>query len=121
MIENNFGQLGATQDEALAKVEPMIDGILKAQDDIDYDAFCSFFEGGLRTQITKPDFEKNAQNIQQTMGKLKEKQFLTTLNRQGMIALIYKCRFDGSDDDFTITFTINDKLDDLKASGIWIS
>lgn len=121
MIENNFGKLGATQVEALAKAEPLIDAILKAQDDIDYEAFCANFEDGLRTNITQNDFEQNARNIQATMGKLKEKNFLTTLTRQGMIGLVYKCKFDASPDDFILTFTLNDQDAPLKASGIWIS
>lgn len=121
MIENNFGKLGATQIEALAKAEPLVDAILKAQDEVDYEAFCANFEGGMRTNITKSDFEQNAQHILSTMGKIKEKKFLTTLNRQGMIGLIYKCKFDGSPDDFIITFTLNDQVEPLKASGIWIS
>ncbi len=121
MIKDNFGKLGKTQEEALAKIEPVLDAILKAQDEIDYEGFCASFEDGLRAKITKQDFESNAQSIQSTMGKLKEKQFLTTLTRKGMVGLIYKCKFEDTDDDFTITFTINDQVDPPKASGIWIS
>ncbi|NVJ90707.1 MAG: hypothetical protein HWE34_03565 [Methylocystaceae bacterium] len=121
MMENNFGKLGNTQEEALATVEPMVSGILKAQDDGDYNAFCSFFEDGLREQITEQDFMNNQQSIQSTMGNLAEKEFLTTLQRNGMVGLLYKCRFDGSKDDFIVTITIDDKKEPLKASGIWIS
>ncbi len=120
-MENYFGKLGTDPVAALAKATPIVDGILKAQDDADYETFCSFFEGALKQNITKPDFEKNAAQIHKTMGKLKEKQFVTSMKRQGLLGLVYKCKFTGTDDDFIITITLNDSSDPLMATGIWIS
>ena len=119
-MENNFGKLG-TQEEALAKVAPIVDGILQAQDDADYEKFCSFFEGALKQNITKGDFEQNANQIHSKMGKLKEKAFVTSMVRSTLIGFVYKCKFDGSPDDFLVTITINDNSDPLMATGIWIS
>lgn len=120
-MDNYFGKLGTDPVVAMAKATPIVEGILKAQDDGDYEAFCSFFEGPLAQNVTKEDFHKNQQNIQQTMGKLKEKKFVTSMKRQGLLGLVYKCKFTGTDDDFIITITLNDSSDPLKATGIWIS
>ncbi len=120
-MQNNFGKLGTTQEEALTKATPVVEGILKAQDAGDYEGFCSFFEGALKQNITKEDFLKNQQNIQNSMGTLEEKVFVTSLLRDGLIGLVYKCKFSNSEDDFMVTITINDKSDPIKATGIWIS
>lgn len=120
-MENNFGKLGANQIEALQKAQPIVDGILKAQDEGDYDTFCSYFEGALKQNITKEDFHKNQQNIANSMGKVIKTHFVTSLKRAGLVGLVYKCKFSKSDDDFMVTITINDNSDPLMATGIWIS
>lgn len=120
-MDNYFGKLGNDQIEALQKAEPIVSGILKAQDEGDYDGFCSFFEGALKQNITKEDFLNNQQNILKTMGKLHSKKFLCSLKRDGLIGLVYKARFDRNDDDFMVTITLNDKSDPVMATGIWIS
>jgi len=120
-MENYFGKLGGTQEEALAKAEPIVAGILKAQDEGDYEAFCSFFEGPLAQNVSKADFQKNQQHIVSTMGTLKEKMFVTSMKRADLIGLVYKCKFTETDDDFMVTITINDNSDPIKSTGIWIS
>jgi len=120
-MENYFGKLGNTQEEALTKAEPIVDGILKAQDNGDFDAFCSYFEGALKQNITAQDFQKNQQNIQNSMGNLRAKTFVTSLKRDGLLGLVFKCKFSKSEDDFMVTITLNDSADPLKATGIWIS
>lgn len=120
-MENYFGKLGKDQIEALSKASPIVDGILKAQDDADYEGFCAFFEGPLAQNVTKSDFLKNQQHIAQSMGKLVDKKFVTSIKRGDLVGLVYKCRFNGSEDDFMITITLNDSSDPLKATGIWIS
>lgn len=120
-MENYFGKLGTTQEEALKKVTPIIEGILKAQDDVNYDDFCSFFEDALKEKITPEMFVTNQQNMIANMGKIADTEFVTSLKRAGMIGLVYKAKFTNNEDDFVITITINDETEPLKATGIWIS
>ncbi|SCA57374.1 conserved hypothetical protein [Candidatus Terasakiella magnetica] len=119
-MENYFGKLGTSQEEALTRVTPIVDSILKAQDEGDYEGFCASFEAALKNNITKDDFLRNQQNIVKTMGTLAKKEFLTTIHRDGQIGFIYKARFSVSENDFIITITFNDE-DKPKACGIWIS
>jgi len=120
-MENYFGDLGTSQEEALKAVAEIIDGILKAQDDGDYEAFCSYFEPTLREKITAEAFSANQVQIQASMGKLLEKEFVTSLKRDGLIGLVYKTKFSETDDDFMVTITLNDKVSPVIATGIWIS
>lgn len=120
-MEHYFGALGKDPIEALAKVTPLVDAIMKAQDEGDYDAFVANFEDAMKEAVSKSDFEANSAQIKSTMGALKEHNFVCTLKRQGMLALVYKCIFDGSEDDFLITITVNDQTQPVKAAGIWIS
>ncbi|WP_135080251.1 DUF3887 domain-containing protein [Terasakiella sp. SH-1] len=119
-METYFGKLGNNEKEALTRVSPIVDSILKAQDEGDYDGFCASFEATLKDNITKDDFLRNQKNIGKTMGTLAEKHFLTTIHRDGRIGFIYKARFTKSKNDFIITITFNDE-EKPKASGIWIS
>ena len=119
-METYFGKLGANQVEALAKVGPVVTSILKAQDEGDYEGFCSSFEATIKNNITEADFLQNQQNIVNSMGVLAEKEFLTTMKRDQLIGFIYKMRFSKSDNDFIVTITFLDE-EKPKASGIWIS
>jgi hypothetical protein len=120
-MENHFGKLGNDQIQALQKAQPIVNGILKAQDDGDYDAFCAYFEGPLKQNITRDDFHKNQQNIANSMGHVIKTHFVTSLKRTGLVGLVYKCKFSKSDDDFMVTITFNDTVNPPMATGIWIS
>ena len=121
IMENYFGKLGATQEQALARAVPMVDGLIKAQDDGEYELFCSFFEDAIKEAVTPEDFANNCQQILETMGTVVEKEFITSLKRNGRPALVFKMKYSNTDEDFLVTITFNDELTPAKAEGIWIS
>jgi len=120
-MENYFGKLGATQEQALQRAVPMVEGLLKAQDDGEYELFCSFFEEAIKEAVTPDAFTNNRQQILETMGSVVEIEFITSLKRNGRPALVFKTKYSDTDEDFLVTITFNDELIPAKAEGIWIS
>lgn len=120
-MENYFGKLGATEEQALVRAIPIVTGLLKAQDDGDYELFCSFFEESIKEGVTPDAFVNNRQQILETMGTVVEKQFIASLKRNGRPALVFKTKYSDTDEDFLVTITFNDELTPAKAEGIWIS
>ena len=107
----------ATEIQAIA--ENILDNILEGIQNSDYTKYSQDFAIFLKESITKEKFLETNTLIANKIGKFKSRQYLATLNQNGMKMVLWKGNFDKTDDDVLIKLYLSKQDDKYIVAGLW--
>ena len=79
--------------EILSVANPMMDNLMDASTQVDYNRHIRNFSDRLKAQLPKERLERICQEYQSTKGFFSDREFVTLFRRPDSIALIWKQRF----------------------------
>lgn len=115
-----FGNFGTSGQEALNRLEPVLDGALEAHQSGNYADYLSLVTEKLSEKVTEQGFLKAHREIQPGLGKLIGKSFLASLNKNDNPMLIYSARYSETSDDVLITVIFKNNTNPPKIDWLWI-
>lgn len=119
-MENYFGNFG-TETEAKALLLPLIDQLLTAQVQGDYETFCNLFADSFRENNDEASFHHNHQGLLMNLGQLKSQEFLASLNRDGQPSVLIVATFEKTENHVLITVVFNNDKENPKIDGLWFN
>jgi hypothetical protein len=106
-----------------AKIEktaaPILNNILKGMADEDFDAYVRDFDATMQRAVDKDGFHRSLKLTDTLFGQYKSRTYLGFYNKGKMTVVLWKGRFDGTDDDVLIKLVLSKKGDKIEASGLW--
>ena len=111
--------IGNTDEAVRAIADPMLDSVLEGLKTGDYAKFSKDFDDGMKEALSKEKFVKTHQQIQQSMGNYKSREYLGFLNKGGYTIVLWKGRFDGTNDDILIKLVVSKRGGKYFVTGLW--
>lgn len=98
-----FGSFGADYQTAMAVLEPIIQQAISAHETGNYDLFVEVITHEHASRVSREGFAKGFELVAPQLGKLNEKVFLGSLNREGDPVLLFRAEYQLCPDDVLIT------------------
>jgi len=111
--------IGKTDDEVRAIAEPIIDSILDGMKTGDYAKFSKDFDDTMKEALTKEKFASTNQQLRSQMGNYKSREYIGFLNKGKMTIVMWKGKFDGTEDDILIKLVLSKRGDKNYVTGLW--
>lgn len=96
-----------TDTEILDIANPLMDNIVAATEEADYEKLSKYFTNRLKSVVTKEAFEKQLSN--NNLGKFGKRELLTIIHKNNSIFVLWKQWFTESEDEFLAEIVIVNK------------
>lgn len=110
---------GKTDTGIQAIAEPVLDGILSGLATTNYEKYTKDFDTMLKGMVSEAKFAEISRQINGSIGKHQSRKYLGFLNKEGMTVVLWKAKFDNTNDDVLIKLVIFKKEDECFVSGVW--
>lgn len=111
--------IGKTDEEVRIIAESILDGILEGFKEDDYVKYSKDFDGMLKDSISEKKFLETDCQIQSSIGNYLSKEYLGFLTKGQMTLVLWKGRFDKSEDDVLIKLVVSKRNDKFLVTGLW--
>ena len=111
--------IGKTDTEVSKVAEPILDNILEAFRTGDYEQYCRDFDNTLKESVSEKKFRQVREWLQNTLGKYQYKKYLGFLKKGRMSVVLWKAKFDKSEDDVLIKLVVSKRGDKYLVTGLW--
>ncbi|MCD4778974.1 MAG: hypothetical protein K8S27_00280 [Candidatus Omnitrophica bacterium] len=111
--------LGFNDAEVKAIGQPVLDNILEGFDNNDYLIYVRDFDDTLRESVSEDQFYQVDQHFEKTIGPIVSKTYLGYLKQGQMTVLLWKARFEYSDNDVLIKLVMSKRGDRYVVTGLW--
>jgi hypothetical protein len=109
-----------TQDKAVQAIaEPMLDTILEGFATNDYAKYSKDFDPTLKETISDKRFLDVDRQIESSIGNFSSRQYLGFLTKGKMTVVLWKAKFDKSNDDVLIKLVVSKRGDKYLVTGLW--
>ncbi|MES9856253.1 MAG: hypothetical protein ABW166_06590 [Sedimenticola sp.] len=115
-----FGFLGSDQEQVLAKVDTILDDILRAHEKKKYELFTRHLGSKQRENITEQQFLGAAQETNKRLGSYKSRRFLAGLRRGDLPMLLWAANYSNSEDDIMISLVLDQQGDNVVVNWFWV-
>ena len=115
-----FGSFGTSEDEALEKLEPILNRALDAHIKGDFESYSELISDKLAGIISKSGFEKAHKEIQPKLGDLVSKTFIASLKRGENPMLLFSAKYSATSDDILINITYKNETSPPQIDWLWI-
>lgn len=99
--------------------EPILDGILEGFAEDDYVKYSKDFDDMLKESISEKKFLETDSQIRGSIGNYKSREYLGFLVNGEMTVVLWKARFDKSEDDVLIKLVVSKRGDKYPVTGLW--
>lgn len=111
--------IGKTDKEVQTIAEPILDNILESFETNDYNKYSKDFDDTLKETITEERFLEIARQIDNSIGNYKEKNYLGFLTKGRMTLILWKAKFDKTQDDVLIKLVMSKRGGRYLVTGLW--
>ena len=111
--------IGKTDTEVSKVAEPILDNILEAFRTGDYEQYCRDFDNTLKESVSEKKFRQVREWLQNTLGKYQYKKYLGFSKKGRMSVVLWKAKFDKSEDDVLIKLVVSKRGDKYLVTGLW--
>jgi len=111
--------VGSSDAQIEKTADPILDNILKGMAEADFDAYVRDFGEAVRNVIDKDGFHKSLKATKALFGQYKSRTYLGFFNKRKMTVVLWKARFDGTDDDVIIKLVLSKNGDKIEVGGLW--
>lgn len=112
--------LGTDDAAVLLAATPLIDNILNAMKQDDYNAFIRDFSPDMKAAMTKDKFREGQDRMRTSAGNLVSKKYLGFLNRDNLTVALWKATFDKNSSEVLIRLSVDkQKEGNLLVAGLW--
>ena len=110
-----------TEENAEALGQPILDSVLKAHAESDYELLTKFFSKDLKGVLTEETFREAIQNELSTYGKVSSTTYLGHLNRKGELQLLWKVSYAKGKEDILWELYLGEveNSDGVEVLGLW--
>ena len=120
-----FGQpvyaeiIGETDAQVKKIAEPILDTILEGLENDDYSLYSNDFDVFLRRKISYKTFKHTDNELASSFGEYVSRQYLGFLSKVHMTVVLWKLRFDQSEDQVLVKIFISKRGDQYLVTGLW--
>jgi hypothetical protein len=111
--------IGTADEEVQEIAEPILENILRGFIDDDYEMYARDFDPTLRESITPRHFMNIDRQLQTGIGNYIDRHYLGFLTRGRMTIVLWRGRFDNTDDDVLIKLVLSKRGPDIFVTGLW--
>jgi len=111
--------IGKTNEEVKAIAEPVLDNILEGLRTDDCCRYLQDFDETLKESISERQFLDTDRKIENSIGNYQSREYLGFLTKGQMTVILWKARFDTSEDDVLIKLVISKREDRYLVTGLW--
>ena len=111
--------IGKTNSEVQAIAEPILDGILEGFKTNDYNKYSKDFDETLKEVVSEKRFLEIDSRFEDSIGNCQSREYIGFLTKGKMTAILWKARFDKSEDDVLIKLVMSKREDKYLVTGIW--
>ena len=115
-----FGFLGSDPQQALDKVGPILDDLLRAHEKQDYELFACHLAREIRKKVPEQQFLQAARDTHKRLGRCEKRRFLAALRRDDRPMLLWSARFSGSKNDILISMILEQQDDTVAVHWFWL-
>lgn len=119
-MNSYFKPFGSNKEEALTNLLPLVNVVIDAHVEGDYEKFSSVCSKRFLSQVTKDNFDRANQHFQPQMGAIIAKTLLTAIKQRGQTVLVYVAKFSNTEDDVLIRIALCKENDEAKIDWIVI-
>ena len=108
-----------SDEEIMGKVTPIMDNLMDASTEIDYEKHVRDFSDNMKSIVTKEELEKQCKAYQATLGVFTKRELVGIFRKKGDVRVFWKQWYSKSDDEFLAFVHIvqlNGKLEVVNAS-----
>ena len=98
---------------------PILDNILKGMADEDFDAYVRDFDETMQKAVDRDGFRRSLKLTKALFGQYKSRTYLGFYNKGKMTVVLWKGKFDGTDDDVLIKLVLSENGDKIRVGGLW--
>ncbi|NOZ64455.1 MAG: DUF3887 domain-containing protein [Caldiserica bacterium] len=111
--------IGNTNTEVSKIAEPLLDNILEAFKTGNYEKYCRDFDNTLKESVSEKKFRQVRQWLQNTLGSYQSREYLGFLKKGKMSVVLWKAKFDKSEDDVLIKLVVSKRGNKYLVTGLW--
>jgi len=111
--------VGATNETVAAIAEPILDNILEAFEQNDYVKYSRDFDDTLKESISDKKFVEVDRYFEGSLGNYQDREYLGFLVKGQMSVVLWKARYDKSEDDVLIKLVLSKRADKYLVTGLW--
>ena len=104
------------QTKAAIILENIIEGLAQG----DYNLYTKNFSGILKESLDRESFLKLQKDIQKSLGKFKNSEYLGYYVQFGSVITLFKARFAKEKDDVLVKLILDGAGDNPKVTGLWL-
>jgi hypothetical protein len=117
---NVAGEVIGTQDKEVQLIaEPMLDTILDGFATNDYAQYSKDFDPTLKETLSEKRFFDVDRQIEASIGNFASRRYLGFLTKGKMTVILWKARFDKSEDDVLIKLVVSKRGETYLVTGLW--
>lgn len=118
-VSSFCGAIGKTDEEVRAIAEPILDSILEGFKTDDYGKYSKDFDNMLKESISEKKFLDTDRQIQGSIGNYQSREYLGFLVKGQRTLVLWKGRFDRSEDDVLIKLVVSKRNNKYLVTGLW--
>jgi hypothetical protein len=111
--------IGFNDDEVRAIAQPVLDNIFEGFENNDYITYSRDFDDMLKESVSEDKFYQVDQQFEKTLGPLASQTYLGFLKQGPMTVILWKARFEYSDNDVLIKLVMSKRADRYVVTGLW--
>jgi hypothetical protein len=111
--------IGNTDDEVRTIATPILDNILEGIKTGDYAKYVKYFDETMKDALPKPTFVMSNMQIQHLFGQYLSRHYLGFLKKGNMTLVLWKARYDKTEDDVLIKLTLSKRGDNNWVTGLF--
>ena len=111
--------IGTTDLEVQAIAEPILNNILEGLKLNDYAKYSEDFDEILKESISEKKFIETGRQIEDSIGNCGLREYLGFFTKGKMTVILWKARFDKSEDDVLIKLVVSKREDKYLVTGLW--
>jgi hypothetical protein len=109
------------QDDSVVQgiATPILNNILEGLKSNDYAKYTKDFDPTAKEAITEEAFKKAVDELKGEIGNYVEKKFMGFLNKGQMTLVVWKAKFDQTQDDILVRLVLTKRGDQYLVTGLW--
>lgn len=111
--------VGKTKQDVAKASEPIIENILAAMESGDVLKFRMDFDDTMKDAFPENKADSTIESINAQIGNCVSREYLGFLNAQGMTKVLWKGKYDKTEEDVLITLVISKRKNKNLVSGLW--
>jgi len=113
--------LEMSESEILAIAEPIMDNLMQASTDIDYEKHVRDFSDNMKGIVTKENFEQQCKSYQKVLGYFAERELMGLIRKTTDVRIFWKQRYTISGNEYLAFLHLMVQDGDIKVVNVSVS